>query len=126
MDKIGCASLRLESKQVEKSEVRLDLKELMVFLFLLGIQNVGIAFMVLLYSFPAPENSQASVIPLIVAYLSTQPFYVILLCRWIRRQCCPVPAEKTKEIDRQTSSVIARQVNDMKDQTFDAASQTLI
>ena len=56
--------------------------------------------MVLLYSFPAPQNSQASVIPLIVAYLSTQPFYLILLYRLIRRKC-----GKSKPSEDPTSTV---------------------
>jgi hypothetical protein len=59
-----------------------------IFSFTQGIQNIGIAFMVLLYSLPAPENTQAVVIPLVVAYLSIQPFHVILLYRFVRRHCC--------------------------------------
>ena len=64
-----------------------------------GIQNIGIAIMVLLYSLPSPTNTQSTVIPIIVAYLSPQPFYFILLYQLIRRKCC---ASK-KEIDQRVS-----------------------
>ena len=80
--------------------------------------------MVLLYSFPAPENSQATVIPLIVAYLCTQPFYAILLIRWIRRRCLPSPEEK--KIDRQAPSVTTRQVTDVDEQELQKDGQALI
>ncbi|UJR18266.1 hypothetical protein I4U23_005169 [Adineta vaga] len=53
-----------------------------------GIQNVGIAFMVLLNSLPEPENNQATVIAIIISYLSSQPFYAILLINFIRKRCC--------------------------------------
>ena len=57
--------------------------------------------MVLLYSFPAPENSQATVIPLIVAYLSAQPFYLILLYRILRGKFCkPKKVESDKSLDK--------------------------
>ncbi|CAF3679138.1 unnamed protein product [Rotaria sp. Silwood1] len=52
-----------------------------------GIQNVGIAFLVLLYSLPEPENHQSTVIAMIVSYISSQPFYIILLIRFIRKKC---------------------------------------
>lgn len=81
--------------------------------------------MVLLYSFPAPENSQATVIPLIVAYLSTQPFYVVLLIRSIRRRFCPSSTDE-KKIDRQTSGVTTRQVIDVDEQELQKAGQSLI
>ncbi len=42
--------------------------------------------LILLNSFPAPQNTQATVIPLIVAYLSPQPFYIILIYQFIRRK----------------------------------------
>ncbi|CAF1601526.1 unnamed protein product, partial [Didymodactylos carnosus] len=51
-----------------------------------GIQNISIAFMVLLYSFPQPESGQATVIPLIISYLSEQPFHIALLYKIIRRK----------------------------------------
>ncbi|CAF1017600.1 unnamed protein product [Rotaria sordida] len=79
-----------------------------------GIQNVGIAFMVLLYSFPAPENSQASVIPLVIAYLSPQPFYILLIVRFIRKKCI----KKNKK----TTAVLKAEVDNMSD---DIQSKTI-
>ena len=88
------------------------------FSFFLGIQNVGIAFMVLLYSFPAPENSQATVIPLLVAYLSQQPFYVILLYRLIRKRCSkPKKLAPRKSID--TLSKTTNRPSESEDQPLD-------
>ncbi|CAF0973931.1 unnamed protein product [Didymodactylos carnosus] len=46
-----------------------------------GIQNVGIAFMVIMYSFPQPQATQGLVVPLVVALLTTKPFYLALLIR---------------------------------------------
>lgn len=54
----------------------------------IGIQNVGIAFMVLLYSLPEPENNQATVIAMIISYLSSQPFYAVLLFNFVRNRFC--------------------------------------
>jgi len=48
-----------------------------------GIQNTGIAFMIILYSFPQPYATEALIVPLVVSFLTTKPFWVILL---IRRQ----------------------------------------
>ncbi len=80
------------------------------FCFFPGIQNIGVAFMVLLYSFPAPQNTQATVVPLIVAYLTAQPFYIVLLCRVIRRKCFnkktieeKISADKSSETTRHSS-----------------------
>jgi predicted Na+-dependent transporter len=46
-----------------------------------GIQNVGIAFMIILYSFPQPYATQALIVPMVVAFLTTKPFWVILIIR---------------------------------------------
>ena len=81
-----------------------------------GIQNVGIAFMVLLYSFPPPQSSQAAVIPLIVAYLTLQPFYIILIYRLIREKCCKPkkkPINHTVSVD--TLSKTTRQLSEVEE-----------
>ncbi len=57
--------------------------------------------MVFYYSFPSPESSQASVIPIIVVYLSVQPFFIILLCRFLYRTCCK---PKTKLVHNHNTS----------------------
>ena len=46
-----------------------------------GIQNTGIAFMIIMYSFPQPYATQAVVVPMVVALLTTKPFWVILIIR---------------------------------------------
>ncbi|CAF1122313.1 unnamed protein product [Adineta ricciae] len=86
-----------------------------------GIQNVGIAFMVLLYSFPAPENTQASVIPLIVAYLSAQPFYLILLGRFIYRKC-QKPENPVRYVSDDTLSKTTRRLSEEGSEILDTSS----
>lgn len=81
-----------------------------------GIQNVGIAFMVLLYSFPSPESSQATVIPLIVAHLTPQPFYIILIYRLIRGKCCkPKKKPINRKISVDTLSKTTRQLSEVEE-----------
>ncbi|UJR33152.1 hypothetical protein I4U23_020609 [Adineta vaga] len=46
-----------------------------------GIQNVGIAFMIIFYSFPQPYATKAVVVPLVVAFLTTKPFWLIYIIR---------------------------------------------
>jgi len=46
-----------------------------------GIQNVGIAFMIIYYSFPQPYATKAIVVPLVVAFLTTKPFWLIYVIR---------------------------------------------
>lgn len=46
-----------------------------------GIQNTGIAFMIFMYSFPQPYAAQAMIVPMVVAFLSTKPFWLILIIR---------------------------------------------
>ena len=44
-----------------------------------GIQNTGIAFMIILYSFPQPYATQAIIVPMVVSLLTTKPFWVLLI-----------------------------------------------
>jgi hypothetical protein len=46
-----------------------------------GIQNVGIAFMIIFYSFPQPYATKAVVVPLVVAFLTTKPFWLVYVIR---------------------------------------------
>jgi sodium/bile acid cotransporter 3/5 len=46
-----------------------------------GIQNTGIAFMIIMYSFPQPYATQAIIVPMVVAFFSTKPFWIILIIR---------------------------------------------
>ncbi|CAF1432419.1 unnamed protein product, partial [Didymodactylos carnosus] len=77
-----------------------------------GIQNVGIAFMVLLYSFPEPENVLATVMPFLVASLAVQPFHIMLVIRFIDYKFCSLKKKKNKKI------------NQRDDQSDDTGSKT--
>ena len=46
-----------------------------------GIQNTGIAFMIMFYSFPQPYAAKATIVPLVVAFLTTKPFWLIYMIR---------------------------------------------
>ena len=59
-----------------------------------GIQNVGIAFMIIFYSFPQPYASQAVVVPLVVGFLTTKPFWLVYV---IRNQI--IKYKKKKELE---------------------------
>lgn len=78
--------------------------------FYLGIQNIGIAFLVLLYSFPEPENYQSTVIIMIILYVSSLPFFAKLLIDLIRNKFCKkeiVEDKKTLEDDTNLSEHMA-------------------
>jgi hypothetical protein len=68
--------------------------------------------MILLYSLPTPTNSQATIIPIIVAYLSPQPFYFILIYQLIRRKCCPKKKTSLRRISIDTLSKTTRELSD--------------
>jgi predicted Na+-dependent transporter len=59
-----------------------------------GIQNVGIAFMIIFYSFPQPYATKAIVVPLVVAFLTTKPFWLVYV---IRNQI--IKYKKKKELE---------------------------
>jgi predicted Na+-dependent transporter len=59
-----------------------------------GIQNTGIAFMIIFYSFPQPYAAQATIIPLVVAFLTTKPFWVVYMIRNQVKKC-----QKKKELE---------------------------
>ena len=61
-----------------------------------GIQNVGIAFMIIYYSFPQPYATQAIVVPLVVAFLTTKPFWLVYI---IRNRI--IRYKKSKELESQ-------------------------
>ncbi|CAF2649720.1 unnamed protein product [Rotaria sp. Silwood2] len=84
-----------------------------------GIQNVGIDFMVLLYSLPEPENHQSTVIAMIVSYISSQPFYVILLIRLIRKKCF-----KKKEVQTENAAEVDAKLNDELDKSSQSATES--
>ncbi|CAF1120694.1 unnamed protein product [Adineta steineri] len=65
-----------------------------------GIQNTGVAFMIIFYSFPQPYASQAAIVPMIVAFLTTKPFWVILIIRnQIRKYKKRKELAKTSNVD---------------------------
>lgn len=67
--------------------------------------------MVLLYSLPEPENNQSTVIAMIVSYLSSQPFYAVLLVNFIRKKFFMkniIEVEKTAETDENVSQQLTK------------------
>ncbi|CAF2793698.1 unnamed protein product [Rotaria sp. Silwood2] len=62
-----------------------------------GIQNVSIAFMIIMHSFPQPYATQGIIVPMIVALLTTPPFWIILI---IRNQI-----RKYKQLKQQTKKL---------------------
>jgi predicted Na+-dependent transporter len=66
-----------------------------------GIQNVGIAFMIIYYSFPQPYATKAIVVPLVVAFLTTKPFWVIYI---IRNRI--IKYKKSKELENNNGELI--------------------
>lgn len=67
---------------------RQDWKRMLTIGIETGIQNIGVAIMILLYSLPPPENSRTTVIPIIVAFLSPLPFYLVLAYQLLRGKSC--------------------------------------
>ncbi len=68
--------------------------------------------MILLYSLPSPINSQATIIPLIVAYLSPLPFCFILIYQLIRGKCCPKKKQSIRRTSIDTLSKTTRQASE--------------
>jgi predicted Na+-dependent transporter len=64
-----------------------------------GIQNTGIAFMIIMYSFPQPYATQAIIVPMVVAFLTTKPFWLILIIRNQIRKYKKQKAEKNANLD---------------------------
>ncbi|KAL7055453.1 hypothetical protein AAHC03_022905 [Spirometra sp. Aus1] len=53
-----------------------------------GIQNIGIAVLVLLYSMPQPEGDIGAVMPLIVSFFTPLPLMIALMILYIREGRC--------------------------------------
>ncbi|KAI0988592.1 hypothetical protein GJ496_002222 [Pomphorhynchus laevis] len=51
-----------------------------------GFQNIGIAFLII-RSFPLQENIRASVVIVVVAFLTALPLWILLIVRTIYRRC---------------------------------------
>ncbi|CAF3448074.1 unnamed protein product [Rotaria sp. Silwood1] len=90
--------------------------------FFKDIHNIGIALKTLLDLFSAPENSQATVIALIVSFLSPHLFYLVLINRLIRRI-----HSKIQSIIRYTSiDILSKSTFELSEpeaETFDDISQ---
>jgi hypothetical protein len=80
--------------------------------------------MVFYYSFPSPESSQASVIPIIVVYLSIQPLLLILICRFIYRRCCKPKNKLVRNISVDTLSKTTRHLSEIEEEPLNDTSQT--
>lgn len=92
--------------------------------FFSGVQNIGIAMMVFYYSFPSPENSQACVIPIIVAYLSIQPLFIILFYQFIRQKCFKSKKKPVRNISIDTLSKTTRQLSEAEEEPKNEKAQT--
>ncbi|KAM7533387.1 hypothetical protein Aperf_G00000124570 [Anoplocephala perfoliata] len=62
-----------------------------------GIQNVGIAILVLLYSMPQPEGDTGAVMPLIVSFTTPIPLFVAYIVVVSRRGKCSRCCKKTNK-----------------------------
>ncbi|CAF1343562.1 unnamed protein product [Adineta steineri] len=76
-----------------------------------GIQNTGIAFMIILYSFPQPYATQAIVVPLVVAFLTTKPFWLVYV---IRRQIIKYKERKELENSKE-KPILNNEINNTKE-----------
>lgn len=90
-----------------------------------GIQNTGIAFMIIMYSFPQPYATQAIIVPMVVALLTTKPFWIILIIRnKIRKYKKRKESLKTSNIDGKLiitndKSTLNNQENHKKDDVIE-------
>ncbi len=70
-----------------------------------GIQNTGIAFMIIIYSFPQPYATEALIVPLVVAFLTTKPFWVILIIRnQVNKYKKQKALKKQKQLEKELNS----------------------
>jgi predicted Na+-dependent transporter len=76
-----------------------------------GIQNVGIAFMIIYYSFPQPYATKAIVVPLVVAFLTTKPFWLIYV---IRSRI--IKYKENKELEISSTDMKCTEENHKKDE----------
>ncbi|CAH8511460.1 unnamed protein product [Schistosoma rodhaini] len=53
-----------------------------------GVQNIGIAILVLLYVMPKPTGELGAIMPIAVAQLTPIPLYLIYSSILIKRKCC--------------------------------------
>ncbi len=54
-----------------------------------GIQNVGIAILILMFTLPQPEGSLGAAVPMAVALLTPLPLYILYAVIKLRQRCCP-------------------------------------
>ncbi|CAF3396934.1 unnamed protein product [Rotaria sp. Silwood1] len=74
-----------------------------------GIQNTGIAFMIMYYSFPQPYATKAIVVPLVVAFLTTKPFWLVYMIR-----SRVIKYKKRKELEKNENLTAKANNNDGK------------
>ena len=78
-----------------------------------GMQNTSIAFMIMFYSFPQPYATKASVVPLIVAFLTTKPFWLVYVVRsrinkYRKRKELDSPADVSASVDNDGKLVLTK------------------
>lgn len=73
-----------------------------------GIQNIGIAIIILLYSMPQPLGDLAGVLPIVVAIFTPIPLYLTLLGLGIRR--C-INARRSHDLPKDDNEASIRSLN---------------
>lgn len=80
-----------------------------------GIQNIGIAIIILLYSMPQPMGDLAGVLPVVVAIFTPIPLYLTLLGLGIRRCILRRKSHNLpRDEEEQKPSIAASEVNSTK------------
>lgn len=54
-----------------------------------GMQNVGLAFIILLYAFPPPDGQLAAVAPAASAFMTPLPLFIVTIIFMIYKKCNP-------------------------------------
>ncbi|GAA57409.1 ileal sodium/bile acid cotransporter [Clonorchis sinensis] len=86
-----------------------------------GIQNIGAAVLVLLYSMPQPEGDLGAVMPITVSLFTPVPLYFILLGVTIKRRCCrkKAPPSEIHEVEPMNAPGKDLAAENDKKETFD-------
>jgi solute carrier family 10 (sodium/bile acid cotransporter), member 3/5 len=90
-----------------------------------GIQNVGIAIVVLMYSFEQPEGSIGAAMPIATSLFTPVPLYILLATMKIRRRCNNENSDQKVPIAIEDTPPEMSEGNDEKESDEDVEKQTL-
>ncbi|XP_060080528.1 ileal sodium/bile acid cotransporter-like [Ylistrum balloti] len=68
-----------------------------------GMQNTGLAFIILLFAFPPPDGQLAAVAPAASAVMTPLPLFVITIIFVIYKKCNPEKYQKVTQKDEETN-----------------------